>query len=302
MLQLVEVDRYDGAAAVGKLDGLDIVVAEAASSVGKRIKVRVERVLDGRAYAVPIRKTKAVPEPLTAEGEAEKPTRKPPARKGATVAKEAEPVAEEPAVAEELDEEPGPEAEPETEETPEADAEEAPKPKKKTRRGSRGGRKRKKPATAGAAESEAGSTPEESPEPSRGATIHVPGDDLGRDGKAKQADEAPAAEPEPEATGEPTARGTAEVLDEPGRESSASPTTLAADAEAPKPKKKTRRGSRGGKNRKKKPAATSENGSEAAADAEPAPEPAAETESPSENGDFDYVPMSEWGDELDRNR
>ena len=84
MLQLVEVDRYDGAAAVGKLDGLDIVVADAASLVGKRVKVRVERVLDGRAYAVAIRKTKAAPEPLTAEGEAEKPTRKPPARKGAT--------------------------------------------------------------------------------------------------------------------------------------------------------------------------------------------------------------------------
>jgi ribonuclease G len=274
MLQLVEVDRYDGAAAVGKLDGLDIVVAEAASSVGKRIKVRVERVLDGRAYAVAIRKTKAVPEPLTAEGEAEKPTRKPPARKGATVAKEAEPAAEEPAVAEEFE----PEAEPETEETPEADAGETPKPKKKTRRGSRGGRKRKKPATAGAADAEGGA-PEESPEPSRGATIHVPGDALGRDEKAKPAEEAPAAEPEPEVTEEPT-------------------TAEAAAEEAPKPKKKTRRGSRGGKNRKKKPAAPSENGSEAVADAEPAAEP----ESPSENGDFDYVPMSEWGDELDRNR
>jgi len=86
MLQLVEVDRYDAAAAVGKLDGLDVVVADAASLVGKRVKVRVERVLDGRAYAVAVRKTKDVPEPLTAEGEAEKPTRKPPARKGATSA------------------------------------------------------------------------------------------------------------------------------------------------------------------------------------------------------------------------
>ena len=32
MLQLVEIDRYDGAAAVGKLDGLDVVVADAASA------------------------------------------------------------------------------------------------------------------------------------------------------------------------------------------------------------------------------------------------------------------------------
>jgi ribonuclease G len=92
MLQLVEVDRHDAAAAVGKLDGLDVVVAEAAGLVGKRQKVRIERVLDGRAYGVLTRKAKEAPEPLTAEGEAEKPTRKPPARKGAAAAKEIEPV------------------------------------------------------------------------------------------------------------------------------------------------------------------------------------------------------------------
>jgi ribonuclease G len=271
MLQLVEVDRYDGAAAVGKVDGLDIVVADAASLVGKRIKVRVERVLDGRAYAVTIRKTKPAPEPLTAEGEAEKPTRKPPARKGAAVAKEVEPAAEEPVVAEE----PEAEAAESEEETPGAE-DEAPKPKKKTRRGSRGGRKRKKtPATAEAADVDGAS--EESPEPSRGVTIHVPGDDLGRDGKAEPVEEAPA-EPEPEATEEPT--------------------TAEAAEETPKPKKKTRRGSRGGKNRKKKPAAASQNGAESAAEAEPP----AEAEPASTNGDFDYVPMSEWGDELDRSR
>ena len=267
MLQLVEVDRYDGAAAIGKLDGLDVVVADAASLVGKRVKVRVERVLDGRAYAVAIRKTKAVPEPLTAEGEAEKPTRKPPARKGAAVAKEPEPEVEEPVAAEE----------PETsveEETPEA--EEAPKPKKKTRRGSRGGRKRKKtPATAETAETEleADGASEESPESSRAVTIHVPGEDLGREGKAEPAEAGPV-EPEPAAAEEPT---TAEAT--------------------PKPKKKTRRGSRGGKNRKKKPATATQNGAEAAGDeAAPAAEPA------SENGDFEYVPMAEWADELETNR
>src|SRR5207253_3057152 len=145
MLQLVEVDRYDGAAAVGKLDGLDVVVADAASQVGKRIKVRIERVLDGRAYAVAIRKTKPAPEPLTAEGEAEKPTRKPPARKGAAVAKATD-AAEEPVVAEEPEaktadaaaevlDEPG-RASPASPATLAADSEEAPKPKKKTRRGS----------------------------------------------------------------------------------------------------------------------------------------------------------------------
>jgi ribonuclease G len=286
MLQLVEVDRYDGAAAVGKLDGLDVVVADMASQVGKRVKVRVQRVLDGRAYAVAIRKTKSAPEPLTAEGEAEKPTRKPPARKGATVAKEAEPVVDEPEAEE-------PEAEADTEAEEAAEAEEAPKPKKKTRRGSRGGRRRKKtPATAEAAEgeSQAESSAEEAPEPARGVTIHVPGDDLGRDGKAEPAVQAPA-ETEPQAAEEPTPSAA-------GAESEAE--SGAETEEAPKPKKKTRRGSRGGKSRKKKPAAMSENGAEAAPSVEAAPaEAAPEAETPPENGDFDYVPMSEWADELE---
>jgi ribonuclease G len=269
MLQLVEVDRYDGAAAVGKLDGLDIVVADAASLVGKRVKVRVERVLDGRAYAVAVRKTKAAPEPLTAEGEAEKPTRKPPARKGSAVAKEAEPAVEEAVVVEE------PAAEIDSEETP--DAEEAPRPKKKTRRGSRGGRKRKKtPATGEAAGTAlpAGGTSEEPPEPPRAVTIHVPGEALGREGTEGPVEEAPASEPH--------------VPEEP---------TTAEAEETPKPKKKTRRGSRGGKNRKKKPASAAQNGAEAAGD-----EAAPEVEPASENGDFEYVPMSEWADELETNR
>jgi ribonuclease G len=285
MLQLVEVDRYDGAAAVGKLDGLDVVVADMASQVGKRMKVRIQRVLDGRAYAVAIRKTKPAPEPLTAEGEAEKPTRKPPARKGATVAEDAEPAeepeaeeseVEEPLVEEPAVEEPEVAEEPEAEET--AEGEEAPKPKKKTRRGSRGGRKRKKtPATAETTQPEPsseGAAEEEAPEPSRAVTIHVPGDDLGRDGKAEPAVETPA-EAEPAAAEEPASADEAE--------------------ETPTPKKKTRRGSRGGKNRKKKTATTSENGAAAAPDAEEAPE----AEAPSENGDFEYVPMSEWADDLE---
>ena len=290
MLQLVEVDRYDAAAAVGKLDGLDVVVADAASLVGKRVKVRIERVLDGRAYAVAIRKTKALPEPLTAEGEAEKPTRKPPARKGAAVAKESEPAAvEEPVVAEE------PEAEPagEAEETP--DAEETPRPKKKTRRGSRGGRKRKKPAaTAEAPEADSEAAPE--PDPSRGVTIHVPGDDLGRDGAAAETVEESRA-PEPDAAQEPTtAEGEAEESPAPEPDAAQEPTTAEGEAEeSPKPKKKTRRGSRGGRNRKKKPAVASQNGAESVPEGEAAPE----AEESTTNGEFDYVPMSEWADELE---
>jgi hypothetical protein len=139
-------------------------------------------------------------------------------------------------------------------------------------------------------DSQAESSAEEAPEPARGVTIHVPGDDLGRDGKAEPAVQAPA-ETEPQAAEEPTPSAA-------GAESEAE--SGAETEEAPKPKKKTRRGSRGGKSRKKKPAAMSENGAEAAPSVEAAPaEAAPEAETPPENGDFDYVPMSEWADELE---
>jgi ribonuclease G len=287
MLQLVEVDRYDGTAAVGKLDGLDIVVADSASQVGKRVKVRVERVLDGRAYAVAVRKTKAAPEPLTAEGEAEKPTRKPPARKGAAAAAaeeveveiEAEADAEEPTAEAQEAEDEAPEV-PDGAGRASAASPPAVAAKKKTRRGSRGGRNRKKtPAAAKAAEAEleAGGASEDVSEPSRGVTIHVPGEELGRPGAVEAADPAQPVEPkvaEPEAADEPVTA-----------EAAASPATQAA-------KKKTRRGTRGGRNRKKKPATGAQNGAEVSSET-PAEEPQ------STNGDFDYVPMSEWADEIE---
>ena len=236
MLQLVEVDRYDGAAAVGKLDGLDVVVADAASQVGKRVKVRIERVLDGRAYAVAIRKTKAAPEPLTAEGEAEKPTRKPPARKGAAVAKESERKSRGRTREAVVAEEPEAETDGEAEETPEAEAEEAPKPKKKTRRGSRGGRKRKKtPATAETAETEAGDASEEAPE--LGSRRHDPRARRGarprRQGRTGGGGTAPSPSPKRRKSRRPPRRReeTPEVLDEPGRASAASPTAPTAEEE-----------------------------------------------------------------------
>ena len=63
------------------------------------------------------------------------------------------------------------------------------------------------------------------------------------------------------------------------------------EADQPKPKKKTRRGSRGGRGRKKKPAAAaSANGADQAkAGDEPEAEPASD----------EYVPMSEWIDEVE---
>ncbi|HEX6700056.1 MAG TPA: ribonuclease E/G, partial [Gaiellaceae bacterium] len=215
-LKLVEVGRYDSTAGVGKLDGLDISVAGAAGQVGKKVKVRIERVLDGTAYATRVGGAAKAETPITAESEAEKPTRKPPAKKTAAAAK-AEPV--EPVVEETREPEPAAEVD--------AEAETEEKPKRKSRRGSRGGRGRKrKTAAANGAKPEGETTEtaetEEAAEPVAEAPaaprIHVPDTELGEE-----------AAPEPEAV---------------PSEDGAGPT--------PAPKKKTRRGSRGGRGRKKK--------------------------------------------------
>ena len=78
----------------------------------------------------------------------------------------------------------------------------------------------------------------------------------------------------------------------------AAPAEPAADGDTPKPKKKTRRGTRGGRNRKKRTAAVgaAENGADAAV-AEPQP-----VEVEPSNPTWDYVPMSEWADEIDSSR
>jgi ribonuclease G len=366
-IELVEVDRHDAHAAVGKLDGLDVCVGEAAELVGKKVKVRVERVLDGIVYGTLVRAAKKAPEPLTAEAEAEKPTRKPPARKTAGAdATETPDDATDTDTADEAEDD-GPQAEPtiaEAEaEAADDDAEEAADgaapaagtpAKKKTRRGSRGGRNRKKPAGAAAAATngevtgelveDTGLTDEATTEEAapavrtstprtprtggRSVTIHVPSDEFGRD--PGDVEETATAVPA-EATA-PTEEGA----------------EAATNGQVPA-KKKTRRGSRGGRNRKKPAGATAAaaatNGSEPAADADPddepeaieereigpepatlpsleaEPEPAAESEpeaevepetapepepeaadAGSENGDWGYVPMSEWGDDLKPSR
>jgi ribonuclease G len=229
-VKLVEVGLHDPASAVGKLDGRDVCVADAAKLVGKKVKVRVERVLDGSVYARLPSAAAAAPAPITAESEAEKPTRKPPAKKAAAVEKAEAPKAApkpqkaRPKAAEPVEEAAEPEVE--AEEAADVAAMDEPKPKKRTRRGSRGGRGRKrKPA---AAETN-GQQPDEAAEPAAeaaAATIHIPDPDLGRE------DDAP---PEVGAEGEPAGE---------------------------KPKKRTRRGTRGGRNRKRKPAATEAAGAE----------------------------------------
>ena len=95
-LELVEVGEHDMAAGVGKLDGLSIAVADAANLVGKKVKIRVERILNGTAYATLVQPaTKKDDVPITAESEAEKPTRAP--RKKKVEEPAAKPEAEKPA-------------------------------------------------------------------------------------------------------------------------------------------------------------------------------------------------------------
>jgi predicted RNA-binding protein with TRAM domain len=256
-LKLVEVGRHDVHAGVGKLDdGLTVVVGNAASMVGKRAKVRIERVLDGVAYASLVGGKKAPEEPITAESAAEKPTRKPPAKKQAEQATTTDEVEE----AEETEE--PEEAEPDAPEEdemgvaePEAEAEEdgdvpTDQPaKKKTRRGSRGGRRRKKkPAGATPVEANGDARPEppvaeRNGEPEAEAPrIHLPDPSLGRDEPAQPE---PAPQPEAEA---PSANG---------------------EGEQPTPKKKTRRGSRGGRRRRKP--ASAQAGDTPAEPSEPSP-------------------------------
>ncbi|HEY3018071.1 MAG TPA: Rne/Rng family ribonuclease [Gaiellaceae bacterium] len=241
-LKLVEVGLHDPEAGVGKVDGFDVCVAGAAKLVGKSVKAHIQRVLRGAAYATIVSRAAEEAElPITAEGEAEKPTRRPAAKKA----------------------EPDPAAEPTAEEP--AEAEEAPKPKKKTRRGSRGGRGRKKTTTAAASAAASGDGAVMQPEVEQPvAKIHLPDRELGE-------------EPEPEPEEEP-------------EEAPEEAPVLSEDGVAPKPKKKTRRGSRGGRGRKKKTAAVA-----AAGDGRKSEAP--EAEGPDR---WEYVPMSEWGDELDK--
>jgi ribonuclease G len=216
-VKLVEVGLHDPQAGVGKVDGFDVCVSDAAKLVGKKVNVEVERVLNGTAYGTIVTRAKPPDLPITAEGEAEKPTRRP--------AKKAEEVPEDTVGVEE----------------PEAEA--AAEPKKKTRRGTRGGRGRKrKTATAGTVTGDGAADAAEVALPVP-AKIHVPDRELG--------------EPEP-AVEEPAADG----------------------SEPEKPKRKTRRGTRGGRGRKRKTAT------------------AAATTTSTQDKDWQYVPMSEWADEI----
>ncbi len=152
-VKLVEIALHDAAAASGKVEGVDVVVAGAAKLVGKTAQVRVGRVLGETAFAMLVDIVQP-PDAITFESEAEKPTRAPAKRKSAEAPDTAEEKDLVDALAEEEDEDDGGagglEAEDgaEGEEDDAGDEESSATPRKRTRRGSRGGRRRRKPAGA----------------------------------------------------------------------------------------------------------------------------------------------------------
>ena len=282
-VKLGEVGLYDPQAGVGKVKGLNIVVAEGAKLVGKKVRVRINAVMEGVAYGEQLDRVMEEG-PITAEGEAEKPTRAP--RKAAESKAAAEPKAEAEPKALPTPKKKTPsrkKAEPTVVEADEADEDEVVEPdadvaegetetatvpkKKPTRRGSRGGRNRKKKTAA---------------VPARGGEA------------APEADARVELEPPAEVDEAPTAP----VIHLPGRDLGAEPSENGDQAAVPK-KRPTRRGSRGGRNRKKKPVAATtavapETVTPVAAQAPEAP-PVEEPSSENGSGEWEYKPIS-WDD------
>ena len=74
-VKLGELGLHDPHAGVGKVDGYDVCVGGAAKLVGKKVRVRITSVMDGIAYAERVGAGTEAELPITAEGEAERPTR-----------------------------------------------------------------------------------------------------------------------------------------------------------------------------------------------------------------------------------
>jgi len=178
-VKLGEVGLYDPDAGVGKVDeSFDVVVGDAAKLVGKKVRARVIEFGEGLAWAELVAPVAQAEAPLTAEAEAERPTR----------ARRAAPKAEAEVEPEAVDEEPDAEEAEEAVEGAPATA----SAKRKTRRGSRGGRNRKKKTATAAAPAPSSNGAEPEPEPDAGASeeapaepvIHVPERAEGEPGEA----------------------------------------------------------------------------------------------------------------------
>jgi ribonuclease G len=273
-LTLVEVGLYDSQAAVGKIGDYEVNVPETATLVGKKVKVRIERTLAGGAYASLAEPGREQFQPLTAESMAERPTRAPAKKTSAKASTEPEPVAE-PLAAESVAEpptrapankssakasaEPEPIAEPLTAEHTAATVaavasgpgsenqagEGQPKPKKRTRRGSRGGRRRHKPPQAGATGATA---TEEAP----GSAVATGNAESARVNQPRTRPATTKRTPRPAGPGGPSAQATAPQPEAGGAPVVTGSSQSPPDGDEPaKPKKRTRRGSRGGRRHRK---------------------------------------------------
>ena len=267
-LKLVEVGLHDPTAGVGKLDGgYEVVVSGASKLVGKKVSATVGLALETCAFAALADGSARTDSPITFEAEAEKPTRASRAKKAAD-----EPTIET-SVPVEAEESATMDDDIDGAEVPEAGVGDAPPKKKRTRRGTRGGRGRKKPAAATTPDPEAGEPSEQSESESNGRSaprIHVPPPDL-------------AAQPAEDTDARVDAESAA--AEDNGDE-------FAVDG-APK-RKRSRRGSRGGKKRRKPAGEAGATATEeTAADADASTTVAA-GEAP------EYVPMAEWIDDFDR--
>ena len=234
-LKLGEVGLHDGHAGAGKVKGFEVVVAEAARLVGKKVEVEIVAVMDEVAYAVLVGSGEAAA-PITAEAEAEKPTR---TRRAI------------PSTASEADEDGADEDEEDTDEDEADESDESvdePVDEAVDEEQAVSGRSARAAATT--ARSGAG-TPRRPAKP-RTAQPAVAAE-AGEDEPAKAA---PARRPR-----KPAAAATAAAVE------AAEETPEQGDGEtAAAPKKRTRRGTRGGRNRKRKTPA----GAAPAEDGEPA--------------------------------
>jgi ribonuclease G len=309
-VKLGEVGLHDPHAGVGKVGDVDIVVGDAAKLVGKKVAARITAITEGLAWAELLAPAEVADEPLTAEAEAEKPTRakRSSSSKAATTAEGAD---------DELEEDEEDELDVEADEEEEAVGEEAPAlaagdgaapvvPKKRTRRGSRGGKNRKKKPAAASAALNGGeaAAPVAEAVPEAAALVEAAEPEPAPAFEAELVEDAPAGP----------------VIHMPDRD-------LESDGDGTAPiKRKTRRGSRGGKNRRKKPAGAATATIEPATDVETEvveldpepepvpgtdsvpgtdlvlePEPEPEPEAKTGDEDWGYTPMSEWGlDERER--
>ena len=299
-LTLVEVGLYDSHAGVGKVGEYEVNVPGAAALVGKKVKVRIERALKDSAYATLTELGQEPYQPLTAESVAERPTRAPAKKAQPKAQAEPTPAVETPVVVE-------PERPPVTtvaeSSIVESGAEEGPpRPKKRTRRGSRGGRRRHKPAQAGGANAATGDdarastaatgapagTAAETVQPEKAAVTAAapvqPEKPATRPPAQRQRAPRPAAKAYVQA---PTQTPTQTPTQAPAQPSEAAGTSAPSwsdqpapdGGEAPRPKKRTRRGSRGGR-RRRKPSQAGGAGATAGTTSAPVPAP----EKPGETG------------------